>query len=163
MESYFRPVGSKSVFAYNSTNNKWSELLGCLNSGCSLAMVNSLLTAIGGQTPNYELTNLLLSLTDNTEWTRQFPPMPTKCCVTVVSVQWQCSGCRTRINRIQQTEVMHTAYSGPHAASSLPHPLYQGSATLCGDQVYMLGVWGQNGQSKSVFTCSLAALLQICD
>ena len=57
--AYFRPVGSKSVFAYNSTNNKWFGSLGCPNSGCSLAMVNSLLTAIGGQTPNYELTNLL--------------------------------------------------------------------------------------------------------
>ena len=48
-------------------------------------------------------------------------------------------------------------------ASSLPHPLYQGSATLCGDQVCMLGGCDQNRKiSKSVFTCSLAALLQSC-
>ena len=47
--------------------------------------------------------------------------------------------------------------------SSLPHPLYQASATLCGDQVYMLGGRVQDDkQSKSVFTCSLAALLQSC-
>ena len=46
--AYFRPMQSKSVFAYNSTNNKWSELPKFPNDGFSLAMVNSLLTAIGG-------------------------------------------------------------------------------------------------------------------
>ena len=50
--AYFRPGGSNSVFAYNSTDKKWSELLKCPNSGFSLAMVNSLLTAIGGNTSN---------------------------------------------------------------------------------------------------------------
>ena len=37
--AYFLPGGSKSVFAYNSTNNKWSELPECTNSGFSLTMV----------------------------------------------------------------------------------------------------------------------------
>ena len=49
----------------------------CPKHDFSLAVVNSLLTAIGGMTPNYEVTNSLLSLTDN-KWTKQFPPMPTK-------------------------------------------------------------------------------------
>ena len=48
-------------------------------------------------------------------------------------------------------------------AISLPHPLFLASATLCGDQVYMLGGFDQNDKpSKSVFTCSLDALLQSC-
>ena len=47
-------------------------------------------------------------------------------------------------------------------ASSLPHPLREATATLCGDQIYMLGGFGEGGQSKSVFTCSLTALLQSC-
>ena len=48
-------------------------------------------------------------------------------------------------------------------ANSLPHPLYQGSATLYGEQVYMLGGFDQNEKpSSSVFTCSLAALLKSC-
>ena len=38
--AYFRLVGSKSVFAYNSTNNKWSELLGCPNFLGVLTMVS---------------------------------------------------------------------------------------------------------------------------
>ena len=48
-------------------------------------------------------------------------------------------------------------------ASSLPHPISQASVALYGDQFYMLGGYDQSDKpSKSVFTCSLAALLQSC-
>ena len=156
----------KCVITYNSTNNKWSKLHKCPNSDFSLAMVNSLLTAIGGQTSNDEVTNSLFSLTGN-KWTKQFPPMPTKRCVTVVV----CSGRSLVVaggvgegNKILSTvEVMGTETLQWSKANSLPHTLYQASATLCGDHLYMLGGFDQNGkQSKSVFTCSLAALLQSC-
>ena len=164
--AYFRPGGSKSVFAYSSTNNKWSELPKCPNSDFSLAMVNSLLTAIGGKISNYEVTNSLLSLTDN-KWTKQFPPMPTKCWLTAVV----CSGKSLVVaggvgegrKKLSTVEVMDTKTLQWSTASSLPHPLYTASATLCGDQVYMLGGFDQNDKpSKSVYTCSLAALLQSC-
>ena len=165
--AYFQPAGYNSVFAYNSTNNKWSEIPECLNSGCSLAMVNCLLTAIGGQTPNYEVTNSLLSLTDN-KWTEQFPPMPTKRWLTAVV----CSGRSLVVAggstgykkpKLSAVEVMDTETLQWSTASSLPHPLYTASPTLCGDQVYMLGGWDQNDKlSKSVFICSLAALVQSC-
>ena len=164
--AYFQPVGSKSVFAYNSTNNKWSELPECSNSYVSLAVVNSLLTAIGGKTSNNEVTNSLLSLTDN-KWTKQFPPMPTKRCVTAVV----CSGRSLVVaggvvegrKRLSAVEVMDTETLQWSTATSLPHPLHQASATLCGDKVYMLGGFDQNDkQSKSVFTSSLDTLLQSC-
>ena len=161
--AYFRPVESKSIFTYNSTNNKWSELLGCPNYGFSLAMVNSLLTAIGGMTSNNGLTNTLFSLTGN-KWTKQFPPMPTKRCVTVVVCSGRSlvvAGGSTGNMTLSTVEVMDTETLQWSTASSLPHPLCQASATLCGDLVYMLGGYDQSGeQSKSVFTCSLAALLQ---
>ena len=91
--------------------------------------------------------------------------MPTKRCVTVVV----CSGRSlvvargsTEFNKLSIVELMDTETLQWSTASSLPQPLYQASATLCGDQVYMLGGRGQNKQSKSVFTCSLVALLQSC-
>ena len=163
--AYFRPVESKSIFTYNSTNNKWSELLGCPNYAFSLAVVNSLLTAIGGRKPNDELTNSLLSLTDN-KWTKRFPPMPTKRCVTVAvcsSRSLVVAGGSTGYMKLSTVEVMDTETLQWFTASSLPLPLYRASATLCGDQVYMLGGFYQSGKpSKSVFTCSLAALRQSC-
>ena len=163
--AYFPSKGSKSLFAYNYTNNKWTELPECPNYDFSLAIVNSLLTAIGGMTPNYEVTNTLLSLTDN-KWTKQFPPMPTKRWWTTAV----CSGRSLVVagglgehKKLSTVEVMDTETLQWSTASSLPHPLSWATATLCGDQVYMVGGWDQsNKKSKSVFTCSLAALLQSC-
>ena len=166
--AYFLPGNfrSKIVFGYNSTTNKWSELPKCPNSYVSLAMVNSLLTAIGGRIRNNEVTNSLLSLTDN-KWTKQFPLMPTKRWFTTAV----CSGRSLVVaggvgegrKNLSTVEVMDTETLQWSTAGSLPHPLPEASATLCGDQVYMLGGFDQSGiQSKSVFTCSLAALLRSC-
>ena len=164
--AYFQPGVSNSVFAYSSTNKKWSELPKCPNSCLSLAMVNSLLTAIGGKTSNYEVTNSLLSLTVD-KWTKQFPPMPTKRWLTAAV----CSGRSLVVaggvgkgdKNLSTVDVMDTETLHWSTAGSLPHPLYQASATLCRDLVYMLGGWVEDEKpSKSVFTCSLAALLQSC-
>ena len=172
--AYFRsavPSFLYSVFAYNSANNKWSELPRCPNSGFSLAIVNSLLIAVGGKTPNGEVTNSLLSLTDN-KWTEQFPPMPTKRWVTAAV----CSGRYLIVvggilgkKDLSTVEVMDTETLRWYTASSLPRPLHQASATLCGDQIYILAGFSKSGKdfnhakySKSVFTCSLDALLQSC-
>ena len=127
-------------------------------------MVSSLLTAIGGETPNNEVTNSLLSLTD-TKWTKRFPPMPTKHWLTVAV----CSGRSLVVaggstgnmkQKLSTVEVMDTETLQWSTAGSLPHSLSQASATLCGEQVYMLGGFGESGRSKSVFTCSPSALLQ---
>ena len=162
----FQLVKSKSVFAYNSTTNRWSELPKCPNYGFSLAVVNSLLTTIGGETPNNEVTDSLLSLTDN-KWTKQFPPMSTKRWVTAVVCSGRfvvvAGGVGEGDKKLSTVEVMDTETLQWSTASSLPHPLYLASATLCGDQVYMLGGFDQRDEcSKSVFTCSLAALIQSC-
>ena len=143
--AYFQP-GEYEVFAYNSTNNKWSEHPECPNHDFSLAMVNSLLTAIGGKTPNNELTNSLLSLTDN-NWTKQFPPMPTKHWLTVVVCSGRSlvvAGGSTGDKKPSTVEVMNTETLQWSTASSLPHPLGQSTITLIGDRVYMLGGWDHN-------------------
>ena len=129
-------------------------------------MVNGLLTAIGGKTPNHDVTNSLLSLAHN-QWTKQFPPMPTKrwLMTTVYSGSslLVTGGVGEEKKRLRRVEVMDTETLQWYIASSLPHPLYQATATMCGDQVYFLGGWDQNKeQSKSVFTCTLAALRQSC-
>ena len=155
---------SKKIYSYDSSRKKWSGLPVCPNYGFSLAMVNTHLTAIGGKLPNHELTNSLYSLIDS-KWMLKFPSMPTKRCSTAVV----CSS-RTLVVAagtgegdwdLSAVEVMDTETLQWSTASSLPHPLYQASATLCGDQVYILGGRNLSGkESRSVFTCSLAALLQ---
>ena len=64
---------------------------------------------------------------------------------------------------LSTVEVMDTENLQWSTASSLPHPLSEASATLYGDQLYLLGGFDQSPErSKSVFTCSLAGLLQSC-
>jgi len=162
--AYFRPGGIKEnvVLVYDSPKNNWSELPRCPNRDFSLAVVNNLITTIGGKTPKDEFTSSLLSLTDK-KWTEQFPPMPTKrWCTTVV-----CSGRSLVVaggigegaKRLSTVEVMDTETPQWFTATSLPHTLFQATATLCGDQIYMLGGWEQTNKfSMSVFTCSLATL-----
>ena len=166
--AYFRPgdVYSKGIVSYNSATNKWSELPECPNYGFSLAVINGLLTAIGGKTPNYKVTNSLLSPTDK-KWTEQFPPMPTKRWVTTAVHNGRslivAGGIGEGDKKLSTVEVMNTETLQWSTASNLPHPLFRSSLTVCGEQVYMLGGWDQDGEkSKSVFTCSLAALLHSC-
>ena len=165
--AYFRPGGldQYTVLTYDSAKNNRSELPKCPNCDFSLAMVNNLLTAIGGTTPNGDqCTSSLLSLTDMI-WTERFPPMPTKrwltavvCCGRSLVVA---GGIGEGFKNLSTVEVMDTETLQWSTASSLPHPLHQATATLCGDQIYMLGgFYRSNKSSKSVFTCSLTALLQ---
>ena len=117
-------------------------------------------------TSNYECTNSLLSFTGK-KWTERFPPMPTKRWLTTAV----CSG-RSLIvaegvgeghKRLSVVEVMDTETLQWSTACSLPHPLCGELAAICGGQVYMLGGFDQSRKfTKSLFTCSLATLLQSC-
>ena len=169
--AYFLPgqYRSAGILTYNYSKSEWSELPECPNHDFSLAVVNGCLTAIGGQTPNNEVTNSLLSffVTDR-KWRVWFPPMPTKRCLTAVVCGTTslavAGGEGERFKKLSTVEVMNLATLKWSTASSLPHPLYQAhSATLCGDQLYLLGGFDQQKRKlKSVFTCSLSSLLQSC-
>ena len=160
--AYFNgdPV-KQEIYSYNSSNKKWSQYPRCPKLDFSLAVVDGLLTAIGGRLPFDEVTNSLLSLTGK-KWTNHFPPMPTKRWLMAVVCSGRslvvAGGCGKREKNLSIVEVMNTQ-TLQWFSSYLPHALYQASATLCGDQVYALGGYNQyEQQSKSVFTASLAAL-----
>ena len=54
---------------------------------------------------------------------------------------------------LSTVEVMDTDTWQWSTASSLPHPLSDATATVCGDRVYLLGLCDRG--ATSVFTCSL--------
>ena len=162
--AYFSESGH--VYSYDSKEEKWSELPKCPQGYGTLAIVKNLLTAVGG-TQSDKPTNTLLSLSgegSRRKWSEHFPPMPTKRYLTTVV----CSGRSLVVaggevdndTRLRTVEVMDTESLQWSTASSLPHPLTEASATICGEILYMLGGLDQSGRTKSVFTCSLSALLQ---
>ena len=64
---------------------------------------------------------------------------------------------------ITTVETLNTDMHQWATAESLPRPLYKSSATLCGDQIYLLG--GEDDKftmTKTVYSCSLSTLLSSC-
>ena len=81
---YMRPGGTLDIFTYNTTSDAWSQLPRCSTKFCSIAMVNKMLTTIGGEI-NLESTNKLFSLVEggnssmsSYRWVETLPPMPSK-------------------------------------------------------------------------------------
>ena len=63
--------------------------------------------------------------------------------------------------KLSTVEVMDTDSLKWSTVSSLPHPLSDASATVCGGSIYLVGGDDQTNQGvKSVFTCSLNDLLE---
>ena len=150
--------------SYNVSTKVWKELPKCPCGGSSLAVIRSLLTAIGGLIQGTSIQNLFSVVNDkSTKWVEHFPPMPSKRCFTSTVTTNQhliVAGGSSGSTRLKTMEVMNTETLVWSTVASLPHPYSIASATICGDRLYMLGGFEKNGPSKSVLTCSLTELLQ---
>ena len=154
--------------SYDLTSKKWKMYLTYPYLGSRLAIINSQLTAIGGYgdiSDKSTYTNQLLSLHERDGWTSVFPPMPTKRCSTTTAATKEHlivagGSIGPRRDEITTVEVMDTRALVWSTVASLPHPCSVGSAVICGDRLYMLGGWDNEGKTKLVLTCSLLELLQ---
>ena len=169
---YFNRCESSTVHAYHSPTRQWSSFPMCPQVGFSLAVVNGLLTAIGGRQAR-QATNTLLSITEEDrgrKWSKKFPSMPTKrwwtaavCSLKSLIVAGGTTGGGTYKDNLATVEVMDTENLQWYSVSSLPHSFNWTSATICGDRLYLLGGNDINGKSKSLLTCSLPDLLPSCN
>ena len=79
--AYFRPFQSGEIYEFNSRTKTWSNVPLCKRKAFSLAVIDGLLTTIGGFDASNSDTATLLSLTDDRSgrmWVEHFPCMPTK-------------------------------------------------------------------------------------
>ena len=146
----------------------WSTLPDSSYEFFSLAVIEGLLTCVGGCSGGYggPRTNTLHSLTrggHKRQWSEVFPPMPTArsgtASVTTEQALVVAGGWDGREN-LDTVEVMTIATKQWTIAQHLPHPLSLISGTICGDQLYLGGgCIGVAEPSKSVLTCSLTDLL----
>ena len=158
--AYFRPSATEQVHAYNSTTDTWSGLPDCRTEYTTLAIVNGLLTTVGGAV-GVNKSNNLFSLTGegkDRKWTEVFPPMTTKRESVIAVTTGRAlivAGGRDR-GGLTTVEIMNTDTRQWSRAADLPQKsMYSDSATVCGDRIYMC-------KGMSVITCSLPALLQSC-
>ena len=165
---YFQPADTNSLYAYNSETDKWNQLPDLKNSNCSMAIVNNLVTAIGGSKLMTGYSRKLYSLTGKAKgmkWIKLLQPMPTKrsetsaLCVKMALIVAGGEGKNGKV--LATVEVMNTDTKQWSSASDLPEPLWGASATLCGNVFYIVG--GVNVRPiKSVYKCTITSLLQSC-
>ena len=160
--TYFRDGRSDNVHTHNAATGKWNKLPKCPHIDFTLVVVNGVLTAVGGSDTSYNVTNKLLSLVGEGKWVEQLPCMPTKRCLFAAV----CIG-KTLVViggysgvRLKTVELLDIDSLQWFIASELPYPLSSGSATVCGDNLYLVGGYDGSGLTKSVLTCSLSALVQ---
>ena len=186
-KAYYSPYNSFTVYSYQNIqgNEEWSRLPDNPNGGFSLAVVDGLLTSVGGFSSSYVDTNTLLSLTGKRErkWSEVFPPMPTPrsltACIstekalvvaggyargsldTVVAVVVAVG---TAYDYLATVEVMDINTKQWTTVCPLPQKLKTLSGIVSGNSLYLAGGYtrGFTGGygSKSVFTCSLPDLWQ---
>ena len=160
---YVRAGGTVKIYSYDAATDSWSRLPDCVKEDASITVINGQLTTVGG----YE-SKELFSLTgegSSRRWTKEYPPMPTM-------RRWAtslCTGATLIVaggageggGVLSTVEVMNTENRQWSTAADLPQPMYYASATVCGDRIYMLGGFDEHySVIKSVYTCSVSALLQ---
>ena len=158
---------SAKVLMFNWRTGQWTVLPECPQTLFSIAVVNGKLTAIGGKCSN-KATNTLLSLPDiSHQWIEQFPPMKYCHCdpavTTTITYLIVAGGWTDKImNRLSEVEVMETQTLRWSTVASLPHPVSNAVATICGDRLYLGGGFraGVGNPTKSVVMCEVRDLLQ---
>ena len=166
---YIRDGGTVKICSYDATSDSWTQLPNPdYSSGDgSITVINGWLTTVGGFSSNELFSLIRIGESDSRRWTKRFPPMPTKrwrttslCTVTTLIV----AGGRGEGGVVLSTvEVMNIRNHQWSTAANLLRPICIASATICGDCMYMLGgVDEHSAFTKSVYTCSVSALLQSC-
>ena len=162
-------TGSQNIYAYKSTDETWDQLPECETEYCSLAVVNNLLTTIGGRDSGDKVTNQLFSLTGegrSKTWREVFQSMPTKRSLSVAMCTGQAlivaGGLDQGLKKLRTVEVMDIDTKEWSSAADLPEPLSYASITICHNRIYIIGGWNDSGPFKSVYTCTLTDLFLSC-
>lgn len=150
--AYFTPEGYASLYQYGYTSKKWAKLPQCPNHYSGLVVMNNELNSVGGYRSNKVMT------LQEGAWVEKYPPMKTRreypAVVTTADNSYLLViggnvGGSYWTSTVELFDV--NTCKVWYIATNLPQPLTSPSATICGDQVYVIG-------QKMAFTCSLLGL-----
>ena len=156
--TYCAPFNSHPFYRYTMTEDKWEELPHCPYRYSGLVVIDSALTAVGGYDGSRN-TNKLVTLRQS-RWVEEYPPMNTIRSqhavvsksdgghMNVIAIGGEDGG-----GWIDAVELFHTGRRSWSRLTSLPQPLAFPSATICGNQLHVIGNDGDG------YSCSLQALV----
>ena len=151
--AYFTPMGSKSVYRYQWSTEKWEKLPPSPRSYSGLVIINGSLTTVGGW-GGYQHTKKLFTL-QQCHWVEHYPPMNTeRSSPAVVKTPdgnhiLVIGGKNDVGNWTTTVELFHVEKERWYKLTNLPQALIQPSATICGNHVHVIGRDG-DGYSSSL-------------
>ena len=153
--AYFTPENSTSLSKYEYSIEKWTNLPPCPYRDSGLVIVNSELTTVGGQDVRSYRTNRLFTL-EQGKWVEKYLPMNTvRSRPALVSTSngdyLIVIGGYDGVHRSNTVELFQVKSRRWHKLTDLPRPLPNPSATICGDQLHVIGRDG-DGYSYSLHT-----------
>ena len=152
-------INRSQILKYESVTEKW-DILECPKQFFSIAIVDGLLTAIGGEVSG-KPTKTLLSL-GQSEWTEVFPQMiyyhiaPGIACTSTSLIV---AGGRGPDKEKAPVEVMDIKSLCWFTATSLPYSRSHLNATVCGEKLYLSGGFPSQ-KSSSVLSCLVSNLVR---
>ena len=156
---YCTSAASTPVYRYQLGEDQWNVLPSCRYMNSGLVVIDGVLTAVGGWDGSH-CTKKLFTL-QQSQWVEEYPPMNTAhSCPAVVSTS---NGRHVNIlviggdgdgaSTIATVELYNTGSGTWSQITSLPQPFACISATICGNQLHVIGGDGDG------YSCSLQALL----
>ena len=152
--AYFTPCGSNTVYRYEWNTERWKQLTPCPFVDCALVMIDGTLTTLGGYRSVY--TNKRFTLRQR-QWVEEYPPMNTaRSLPAVVSTSGGdyiivIGGYRDGVDWTGTVELFQVKTRRWYELANIPQPLTFPSATICGNQLHVIG-------ESNIYTCSLQAL-----
>ena len=155
--AYFTPLDSKLVYRYQLSTEKWEELPPSPYRNSGLVIIDGELTAVGGYGGS-RCTNKLFKLRQG-QWVEHYPPMNTACSspavvstsdgkyIVVIGGSVGVGGWTATV------KLFHVRSRRWYELTNLPHDLTLPSATICDNQIHVIGHDGTG------YSCSLQALL----
>ena len=152
--AYFTSYDCTSVYQYECSTEKWEELPSCPYNDSGLVVIDRELTAAVGE--YYRYTNKLYTLRQR-KWIEEYPPMNTErsrpAVVSTADGEYLIViGGTVGDGWTATVELFQVKSRRWHQLTDLPQHLFSPSATICGDQLNVIG--GDGGG----YSCSLAAL-----
>ena len=151
-----------SIYSYSPSEDKWSTLTPRRYEAFSLAVVNNMLTTIGGAQTDGAAINSLMSMDKVMKWRQLLPPMPTarvRPAAVTTPTHLVVAGGRTvkamYADAVLSTEVLDFSTLQWFSASRSPRRLWFPHMTLCGGYLYL-------SQDAQIFSCSIKDLLKSC-
>ena len=148
---HFTPRGSNLVYSYEWNTEQWNQLRSCPYCNCALVIIDGTLTTVGGYGSGY--TNKLFTLRQR-QWIEEYPPMNTACSHPavvstsggdyIIVIGGYGSGVWTDTVELFQVKTRRW-----YKLTNIPQPLNFPSATICGNQLHVIG-YDDDGYSCSI-------------